>query len=143
MSSEKAKDIFSQIRDREAPADIVYHNEYVTAFRDISPSAPVHYIIIPNRKLPTLNEATEEDALFLGHMLLAAAQVAGMFGIDSSGYRAIVNCNKNGGQEVFYVHMHVVGGCPLGRMVSLPKSSKKRWRREQQEAAQEAGAVHT
>ena len=95
------------------------------AFKDIDPSAPHHIIIIPNKEIKTLNDVDEEDVNMLGHLFLAARDIAKELGIDESGYRLIMNCNKDGGQEVFYCHLHLVGGCPLGRILKLPKDSKK------------------
>jgi histidine triad (HIT) family protein len=119
------KNIFAKIRDGEASADIILKNDYITAFKDIDPSAPHHIIIIPNKEIKTLNDVKKEDANMLGHLFLAARDIAKELGIDESGYRLIMNCNKDGGQEVFYIHFHLVGGCPLGRILKLPKDSKK------------------
>ena len=119
------KNIFSKIRDGEAEAKIVLKNDFVTAFEDIDPSAPNHIIIIPNKEIPTVNDIQDSDALMMGHLFLAARDIAKKLGIDNSGYRLIMNCNKDGGQEVFYCHLHLVGGCPLGRILKLPKDSKK------------------
>ncbi len=119
------EDIFSKIRDGLIESNIVYKNEYVTAFEDINPSAPVHILIIPNIKIPTVNDVTEEHVPYLGNMILAASVIAKQKCIDENGYRLIINCNKHGGQEVFYIHMHLVGGCELGYMISLPNNSRK------------------
>ena len=119
------KDIFSKIRDGELEANIVFRNEFVTAFYDKFPSALVHILIIPNNKYETLNDINEDSVPYLGNMLLAASKIAKQFKIDEDGYRVIINCNKNGGQEIFYLHMHLVGGFKLGHMLSLPKESKK------------------
>lgn len=119
------KNIFAKIRDGEAKASIMLKNEFVTAFKDIDPSAPNHIIIIPNKEIATVNDIKDEDATIMGHLFIAARDIAKELGIAESGYRLIVNCNKHGGQEVFYTHMHLVGGCPLGRILKLPKESKK------------------
>ena len=119
------KNIFAKIRDGESPSEIVLQNEYVTAFKDIDPSAPHHIIIIPNKEIKTINDIENEDASLLGHLFLAARDIAKKLEISESGYRLIMNCNKDGGQEVFYIHFHLVGGCPLGRILKLPKNSKK------------------
>lgn len=129
-------DIFSKIRDGDAPASIVYKNEYVTCFQDIMPSAPVHILIIPNKKFETLSEASDADVLFLGHMLLAAKKIAHDFNVAESGYRLIMNINHDGGQEVQYIHMHLVGGLRLGQMLTLPSSSKKKMRKLQKSAVE-------
>lgn len=119
------KNIFEKIRDGEAPAEIVYKDKYVTTFNDIYPDAPVHILIIPNKLISSLNDITEEDSIYLSKLLLTAKNLAKKFNIDESGYRLITNCNKDGGQEINYLHFHLVGGVKLGKMVSLPKSSKK------------------
>ena len=119
------KNIFAKIRDGESPSEIVLQNEYVTAFKDIDPSAPHHIIIIPNKEIKTINDIENEDVSLLGHLFLAARDIAKKLEISESGYRLIMNCNKDGGQEVFYIHFHLVGGCPLGRILKLPKNSKK------------------
>lgn len=110
--------IFSKIIRREIPADIVYQDDRVTAFRDINPKAPTHILIIPNKLIPTVNEVTPADEAVLGHLFVVAAQVAKAEGIDESGYRLLVNCNRDGGQEVFHLHMHLLGGRALGPMLA-------------------------
>ena len=109
--------IFSKIVRGEAPADIVYKDDRVTAFRDISPQAPTHILIIPNKSIPTVNDVTPEDEAMLGHLFVVAAKLAQDEGIADEGYRLIVNCNRDGGQIVFHLHMHLLGGRPMGRMV--------------------------
>lgn len=111
--------IFDKIINREAPADIIFQDDRVTAFRDIHPQAPTHILIVPNKAIPTVNEVTEEDEADLGHMFVVAAKLAQQEGIEKDGYRLIVNCGEHGGQIVFHLHMHLLGGQPLGRM--LPK----------------------
>ena len=109
--------IFGKILRGEAPADIVYQDEAVTAFRDINPQAPTHILIVPNKEIPTVNDVTPEDEATVGRMFTAAAKIARQEGIASSGYRLIVYCNKDGGQEVFHLHMHIMGGRRLGPML--------------------------
>lgn len=109
--------IFTKIINREIPATIVYEDELVIAFKDINPIAPVHVLIIPKKEIPTVNDATAEDEQMLGRMFTAAAKIAKDSGIDASGYRLMVNINKDGGQEVFHIHMHLLGGRSLGRML--------------------------
>jgi len=109
--------IFSRIVAGELPADIVYRDERVTAFRDINPAAPTHILIIPNREIPTVNDLADEDEALAGHMLLVARDLAKREGIDESGYRLIINCNRDGNQEVFHLHLHLLGGRPLGGML--------------------------
>lgn len=109
--------IFSKIVNREIPADIVYEDDLVLAFKDISPQAPVHILIIPKKEIPTVNDVTEADEVTLGRLFTAAAKIAKENGVDESGYRLMVNVNKDGGQEVFHVHMHLLGGRNLGPML--------------------------
>jgi len=112
-----AETIFSKIIRKEIPANIVYQDELVTAFRDIAPQAKTHILIIPNKLIPTVNDVTEQDEVTLGRLFTVAAKLASQEGIAQDGYRLIVNCNKHGGQEVFHLHMHLVGGEPLGKML--------------------------
>jgi histidine triad (HIT) family protein len=109
--------IFSKIIQGEIPADIVYQDDLVTAFRDINPLAPTHILIVPNKEIPTVNDLTEEDEQVAGRILLVAKKLAEQEGIAENGYRLIVNCNEHGGQEVFHLHLHLIGGRPLGPMV--------------------------
>lgn len=110
--------IFSKIVAREIPAEIVYQDDRVTAFKDINPSAPVHILIIPNKEIPTVDDVTPEDEAVLGHLFIVAKEVARQLGIADSGYRLIVNCKSDGGQEVFHLHMHLLGGRKLGPMLA-------------------------
>jgi histidine triad (HIT) family protein len=109
--------IFAKIIRGELPSEQVYHDDLVTAFRDINPVAPTHILIVPNKAIATLNDLTEADERLAGHMLLVAREIAMQEGIAEHGYRLIINCNQDGGQEVFHLHMHLVGGRPLGPMV--------------------------
>ena len=109
--------IFSKIIAGDIPADIVYQDELVTAFRDINPQAPTHILIEPNKEIATVNELSEEDERVAGRLLLVAKKLAAQEGIAEDGYRLMINCNAHGGQEVFHVHMHLLGGRPLGPML--------------------------
>jgi histidine triad (HIT) family protein len=113
--------IFSKIIRREIPADILYQDELVTAFRDISPKAPTHILIVPNHLIPTANDIKASDEPALGRMMTVAAKLAAEAGIAKGGYRLIMNCNQDGGQEVYHIHIHLVGGEPLGPMLSQGK----------------------
>lgn len=110
--------IFSKIIRGEIPADIVFQDDTVTAFRDISPQAPTHILIIPNKLIPTVNDVTAQDEQVLGHLFVVATKIAQQEGIAEEGYRLVMNCNKHGGQEVFHIHMHLLGGKPLGPLLS-------------------------
>lgn len=109
--------IFSKIIRKEIPADIVFQDDQITAFRDISPQAPVHILIVPNKLIPTVNDVTPEDEQLLGHMFVVAKQVAEQEGIAENGYRLLINCGAHGHQEVFHLHMHLMGGRKMGPMV--------------------------
>ena len=110
--------IFAKIIAREIPSDMVFQDNQVTAFRDINPQAPTHILIVPNREIPTANDVSDEDEQLLGHMFVVARQLAAAEGIDADGYRLIINCNEHGGQEVFHLHLHLLGGRPLGPMLT-------------------------
>jgi histidine triad (HIT) family protein len=100
------------------PATIRFQDEQVTAFEDVNAQAPTHILIVPNKLIPTVNDITAEDEGVLGHLFVVAARLAKEQGIASEGYRLIVNCGRHGGQEVFHLHMHLLGGRPLGPMLS-------------------------
>ena len=106
--------IFKKIIDREIPADIVYEDDLCLAFRDIQPQAPVHVLVIPKEEIPRVGDATREQAGLLGHLLFVAAEVARQEGIAGSGYRVVTNNGDHGGQSVDHLHLHVLGGRPLG-----------------------------
>jgi histidine triad (HIT) family protein len=110
--------IFSKIIEGKAPADIVYQDEMVTGFKDIHPVAPVHILIVPNKEIATVNDVTVDDEAMLGHMFTAAKEVARQQGIAEKGYRLIINCRDDGGQEVYHLHMHLLGGRRLGPMLA-------------------------
>ncbi len=110
--------IFAKIIAREIPSDMVFQDNQVTAFRDINPQAPTHILIVPNREIPTANDVSAADEQLLGHMFVVARQLAAAEGIDADGYRIIINCNEHGGQEVFHLHLHLLGGRPLGPMLT-------------------------
>ncbi|PKF51056.1 purine nucleoside phosphoramidase [Enterovibrio nigricans] len=109
--------IFSKIIRKEIPADVVYQDDLVTAFRDINPRAPSHLLIIPNKLIPTVNDIEVEDEAAMGRMFTVARKLAAEEGIAEDGYRLIMNCNVHGGQEVYHIHMHLVGGRPLGPLL--------------------------
>ncbi|MCC6605606.1 MAG: HIT domain-containing protein [Anaerolineae bacterium] len=110
--------IFAKIIAGEIPADVVYQDELVTAFRDINPQAPTHILIVPNKEIATVNDLTEADEQVAGRLLLVASKLAAQEGIAADGYRLMINCNQHGGQEVFHLHLHLLGGRPLGPMLA-------------------------
>jgi len=109
--------IFSKIIRQEIPAPLLYQDDLVSAFRDINPQAPTHILIVPNKVIPTVNDVTTEDEVALGRLFTVARKLAAEEGCDESGYRLVVNCNRDGGQEVFHLHMHLLGGKRIGRLV--------------------------
>lgn len=110
--------IFKKIIDREIPADIVYEDDDILAFKDISPQAPVHILIIPKKEIPTVDDVEEADAPMLGRLFVVARHIARELGIAQNGYRLIVNCRDDGGQEVYHLHLHLLGGAKLGPMLT-------------------------
>jgi histidine triad (HIT) family protein len=102
--------IFSKIINKEIPADILYEDEEVLAFRDINPKAPVHVLIIPRKPLKDIGEATDEDAMLLGRCMLVAGKLARELGVAESGYRLVTNKGEAAGQTVFHLHFHLLGG---------------------------------
>jgi len=105
--------IFTKIINREIEANIIYEDNEVLAFEDINPQAPTHILIIPKKEIPTINDIENEDASLIGKLVLIAKNIAQEKGIDSSGYRLVMNCNEDGGQTVFHIHMHLIGGRQL------------------------------
>ena len=106
--------LFCKMVSGEIKPDLIYEDEDVLAFRDINPQAPVHALVIPKRHISTLNDLEPADDGIAGKLFLAAGKVAQMEGIAEQGYRAVVNCNEYGGQVVFHVHLHLLGGRRMG-----------------------------
>ena len=105
--------LFTKIINREIPADIVYENDDIIAFNDINPQAPVHVLIVPKKEIKTLNHLEIEDQEIIGKMFIAAKKLAKELNIDENGYRTVFNCNDHGGQTVFHIHLHLLGGRQL------------------------------
>jgi histidine triad (HIT) family protein len=108
--------VFCKIIAGEIPGNIIYQDEDIIAFPDISPAAPVHLLVISRRHIPSLLELTEAETELVGKMVLVANRLAGEQGIAEDGYRLVVNCGPNGGQVVPHLHVHILGGGKLGRM---------------------------
>ena len=106
--------IFHKIIRREIPADIVFEDEHMIAFRDIAPQAPVHVLFVPKVDFATLNEVPGSEAAVIGRLATAAARYAKQQGFAEDGYRIVMNCNGVGGQTVFQIHLHLLAGAPLG-----------------------------
>lgn len=109
--------LFTKIINREIPADIVYEDDDVIAFKDIAPVAPVHVLVVPKKEIPTINDIADEDALLIGKVYRVIGKLAKEFELDKDGYRVVSNCNEHGGQTVFHIHFHLIGGKQLGTMV--------------------------
>ena len=109
--------LFEKIIAGELPATIVYRDDRVVAFSDIRPVAPVHILIVPIKVIPTTDDVADDDESLLGHMVIVARDIARQQNIAKSGYRLIINCNPDSGQEVYHLHLHLLGGRPLGPLV--------------------------
>lgn len=105
--------IFSKIINKEIHADILFENDKILVFRDISPKAPVHFLVIPKKEIRTINDINEEDKSLIGELFIVAKEIAKKEGISEKGYRTIFNCNEHGGQTVYHIHLHVLGGRQL------------------------------
>ena len=105
-----SEDLFLKIIDRKIPADIVYENDEVLAFRDVNPQAPVHVLIIPKTHIRTVNDIAPDHARLVGSLFLAAKKIAEIEGVAEEGYRLVMNCNEGAGQTVFHIHLHLIAG---------------------------------
>ncbi len=110
--------VFKKIVEGETDADIVYQDDQVTAFWDISPQAPVHILVVPNRVIAGVNDLTSGDEALVGHMILVAQRIAAEQGIAERGYRLMFNSGREGGQTIYHLHLHLLGGKPLGPMLA-------------------------
>lgn len=111
------KSPFEQIWDGELPADVVYKDDEIIAFVPLRRQTPVHYLIVPKKRITTINEMTDDDALILGKMFIVARDLAKKYGIAETGYRLSINTNEDSGQSVFHLHLHLLGGMKTGPMV--------------------------
>ena len=105
--------LFCKIVEKKIPAEIIYENDQLLAFKDVDPQAPVHILIIPKEHITTTNDLNEKHTELIGNMLLAATKLANENDIADSGYRTVLNCNKAGGQSVYHIHLHLLGGRPM------------------------------
>ena len=106
--------LFCKILSGEIPADIVYESDTAIAFRDINPQAPTQVLVIPRKHISTINHINDGDEAIIGSLYSAAKEIAAKEGIADDGYRAVMNCNEGAGQSVFHIHLHVLGGRPMG-----------------------------
>ena len=104
------KSIFEMILDKELESEIIYEDEDIFSIKDINPIAPVHLLIIPKKRINTINDVSDEDTLLIGKMVQVAKNLAKKYEIDESGYRLIFNTNDDGGQTVYHIHLHLIGG---------------------------------
>ena len=102
--------IFCKIAEGKAKAEVVYQNDRILAFRDIDPKAPVHILIIPRKHIATINDLSSNDKDLIGDFFLAAKEIAKMENLSERGYRLVFNCNREGGQAVYHIHLHLLGG---------------------------------
>ena len=109
-----SKTLFERIAAKEIPANLVYEDEHVIAFRDLHPQAPTHILIVPRQPIPRIAEATPTDHAVLGHLLLKAAEVAQQAGLAANGYRLVINNGPDGGESVPHLHCHILGGRAMG-----------------------------
>ncbi|NJK90976.1 MAG: histidine triad nucleotide-binding protein [Blastochloris sp.] len=109
----ESKTIFQKLVDRELPSSVVWEDDSVFAFHDISKQAPVHVLIVPKKVIPRIAQASEQDALLLGQLLLTAQKVARQLGLEETGYRIVINNGADGGETVPHLHLHLLGGRPL------------------------------
>ena len=105
--------IFDKIISKEIPSNIIYEDKDYLAFSDVNPQAPIHILIIPKRRISTINDVKASDAELIGEMVVIAKKIAKEKKIDRDGYRLVFNCNENGGQSVFHIHLHLLGGRKL------------------------------
>ena len=108
--------LFERIYQGEVPADVLYRDDEIIAFRDIHPRARTHVLVVPRKAIPTVDDIADEDAPLIGRLFLVARDIARREGIAAAGYRLIFNCREHGGQEVYHLHLHLLGGEPLGAM---------------------------
>ena len=109
--------VFCKIVNKELPAKVVYEDDLVMAFYDINPQAPVHILIVPKEHIPTVNDLEERHKELIGHIFLVARKIAQDMGFAEKGYRILINCNRDGGQEIYHIHYHLFAGKPLGPMI--------------------------
>jgi len=102
--------LFCKIISKEINSDILFEDDDVLAFKDINPQAPVHFLIVPKKHISTINDLQQEDEKITGKMILTAQSLAKQENIDEKGYRLVFNCNRDGGQEVYHIHLHLLGG---------------------------------
>jgi len=119
------KSPFEKIIDGELPAEMVLENDHVVAFVPLRKQAPIHFLIVPRKRISTMNDITSTDVEVMGQMMLAAKKLAAEYGIAETGYRLSINTNEDSGQSVFHIHLHLLGGMKLGPMVDQTYRDKR------------------
>tara|TARA_Y100001970_G_scaffold87293_2_gene110165 strand:- start:989 stop:1330 length:342 start_codon:yes stop_codon:yes gene_type:complete len=102
--------IFSKIINKEIDADTIHEDDLCIAFKDVNPIAPIHILIIPKKEIRTINDIKKDDRIIVGHLFIIAKKIAKKLKIDENGYRLVFNCNEDGGQTVYHIHMHLIAG---------------------------------
>jgi len=110
LGDQMSDSIFTKIINKEIKSDIIYEDDLVVAFKDVNPQAPVHVLIVPRNPIPTINDLGEDDTALIGRIILTAKKLAKQFNLSERGYRLVMNCNEEGGQTVFHLHCHLLGG---------------------------------
>ncbi len=105
--------IFKKIIEKQIPAQIIHEDDLCLGFKDVNPQAPTHILLIPKKEIPSMKEVTQDDKNLLGHMMVTASEIAAKLGISEKGYRIVLNTGAYGGQTVFHLHMHILGGRSL------------------------------
>ncbi|MFL2642554.1 MAG: histidine triad nucleotide-binding protein [Dehalococcoidia bacterium] len=113
MNKKAEKTIFEKIIDKELEADIIYEDDKIIAFNDIAPIAPTHILIVPKKKISSINDLEKEDKELMGEMFILAKELAKKYKINETGYRTVFNTNNDAGQTVFHIHLHLIGGRKL------------------------------
>jgi len=105
--------LFCKIVNKDIPSEIIYEDDQVIAFKDINPVAPVHVLIVPKKHIPDLTSVEPEDTYLMGHIVMTAKHLASELGVDEKGFRLINNCKQHGGQVIYHIHFHLIGGRQL------------------------------
>ena len=114
MTADHSNCLFCKIANKQIPAEVVFEDERALAFVDINPQAPHHLLVIPKQHIPTINDISDENCEVVGYLQMVAAKLATEHGFADDGYRTVMNCNSHGGQTVYHVHLHVLGGKAMG-----------------------------
>ncbi|MEH6627341.1 MAG: histidine triad nucleotide-binding protein [Motiliproteus sp.] len=114
MTADTENCLFCKIIAKQIPTEILFEDDRVLAFQDINPQAPHHFLVIPKKHISTSNDIEADDCETVGYMQMTASKLATQLGFENQGFRTVMNCNQNGGQTVYHIHLHVLGGKPMG-----------------------------